>query len=365
MARNAVTVPLCSLRIGAVALLAGLVSVACGGDDTTRGAGGVCGGAKCDEVEGGSAGETAEEHPEFRKAIEACEVGASRLRDRTHDERWDSLTSIERTRAECLATANDEIVPAVNDVVRVRADALAGKLRGNIEDYRGARELVCVTLVDASRHALEKSGAVAMEACAAHSELDMAQLISAYVDLGVKPLVLADSRVRYPACWDAFDDEVQDAALASQTLDATEGLMQCVLDANEDASAKLVENIQEQFPGRASKTLEQDTQRGLRSHRNAIKDVCEALTIAGPTVDSGEVNLSWVQCRIGGLSMVGHLGDKLVPGVWPQGAESGPSDSGSGDTGDGEDTGGGESDGSTGSDGDTSTGGDSGGSTGG
>ncbi|MEM6992745.1 MAG: hypothetical protein AAF721_19680, partial [Myxococcota bacterium] len=338
----------------AATLLAGLLTVACGAEDSGRGGGGMCGGAKCDEVEGGTSGGESGDRSEFLEAIGDCENAAERKRGRTHDERYDALVGIERSRTSCLQRANDDIVPSIDKTVGGRNEELSGKLSGQFGRYRDARGMLCTTLVEASEHATEKSGPLAEEACSAQSELDVAALISAYVDLGTNAVKLAESRVRYPACWDSYDDAIKDASVASQTEEATEGLLACIVEANDGVRSQLVTKIQEQFPGRTSETLEDDTQRAMRSHGNAMEDICEAFTAAGPTVDATEIGLNWLHCQIQGNSMVGHLGDKLVPGVWPEGAESKPGDDGNGD---GDDDGGDEG-GSTGGGEDTGDSGD-------
>lgn len=337
----------------APALLVALTALAagCASEDAGRGGSGVCIGAKCDQAGQDDDDDAEGAAPEFRAAVSACEKDADRLRSRTHAQRWNEQAGIERSRKNCLIEANDDILPAIDDIAQERDSDATGLERG-ISSYRDARELVCTTLVEASASALEKSAAFSEERCGATSELDFAKLVAAYVDLGSDAVAIADSRVRYPQCWSAYDDAEDMATLASQKRGAADGLIDCISDANRDATEELITKIQDQFPGRASDTLEQDTERAFRSHENAVKDVCEVLTLAGFTVDDTEVQLASLGCTVAGLSMVGHLGNAIVAGVWPEGDEA-PADDG--DDGDGDD------DDGDGDDGSTDEGGESGG----
>ena len=168
-----------------------------------------------------------------------------------------------------------------------------------------------------------KAGAVMEQACGAQSELDLANLIDRYVDLGVDPIDLGSSRGHYSGCWDAYDEADEAASDDAAKLTATVELYDCIDNDNDDAQDELVGRISDAFPGRASETLEEDVERAFRSYDNIAQDVCHVLAVAGPTTEADEVELDWVQCQVHAAGMVGNLGDLVVPGVWPEGEDGG------------------------------------------
>ena len=326
-----------ALLPSSLVLTFGLSLAACGAEDGGRTAGGpACVGAKCDAAGDADDGEV-EEHAEHLEAVQGCEAAADRQRERTHDLRYDAQGAIERERQGCLSDANDDILSAIDDLADSRAsdDDDLGEIASLVGRFRDAREAVCTKLVEASEGAQMKAGAVMEQACGAQSELDLANLIGRYVDLGVDPITLAGSRTRYPQCWDSWDDASEAADDDGAKLTATVELYDCISEDNGDAKDELVGRIADAFPGRASETLEEDVEQAFRSYDNIAQDVCHVFAVAGHTTDADEVELDWVQCQVHAAGMVGNLGDLIVPGVWPEGEPDGGGEPDPGD-GDGE-----------------------------
>ena len=306
-------------------LTLGLSLAACGAEDGGRTAGGpACVGAKCDNAGDADDGEVAE-HAEHLEAVQSCEAAADRQRERTYSLRYDAQGEIERERQGCLSDANDDILAAIDDLADERAgdDDEIGEVASLVSRFRDARETVCIKLVEASEGAQMKQGAVMEQACGAQSELDLANLIDRYVDLGVDPITLAGSRVRYPECWDGYDEADEAADSDADKLAATVELYDCINEDNGDAQDELVGRIADAFPGRTSETLSEDVERAFRSYDNIAQDVCHLFAVAGHTTDADEVELDWVQCQVHAAGMVGNLGDLVVPGVWPEGEPDG------------------------------------------
>jgi hypothetical protein len=274
--------------------------------------------------------------------------------DRTHAERFEEIVGAQRNRQNCLVGVNDTVVDVVDGALANVESSEAGRTGSRFDSRRDAVLDVCNSLVEGSEGALDKSGAVLSQRCTADGERQLADLVDAFVALGGDAITLPDSRSLYPDCYDAFDT-ASDAALGhADDLAALQDLSACIVQGNEAARGRLIENIVASFPGRAPGDLEDETYAYFRGWHDAQENLCGILSQTGEATDEAFIERARAECLVAGDAMLGELSASVVENLF-DGVPASDDDGGSGSDG-------GSGDGGSGSDG---SGSDDGGSTGG
>lgn len=327
----------------ALALLAPLVA-ACGAPEGGRDDDPGPASGKADELDTDTEGEAGD--LAHRDAVITCEELATRLLDRTNEARVEELVQTERNRQNCLVGANDAVVDVVDNALTNLDSSEAGRTESRFDSHRSSVQDLCNSLVEGSEGALDKSGALLSQRCTADGERQLADLVDAFVALGRDAIAIPESRNLYPDCYDAFDSAGETALGHAAEVTALQDLSACIVQGNDAARLRLIDNIVASFPGREPGDLEDETYAYFRGWHDAQENLCGILSQAGEATDEAFVERARAECLVAGDAMLGELSASVVADLF-DGAAAGSDDGGS-DSG-GSSSGGPDSGGSTGS----------------
>ncbi len=241
-----------------VAALSGLFVVACGSADSGSS-------AEEDETLGKSHAAT----------VRAC------------DKTWNAALDAAQNNAEirqstatytgCVKAANDAALPQIRK-------GLPGGLRDLAEPatarYRAVNNAVCSTLGDASASFGATMATIALTACGAETEMDLASLIDAYVKLGVKATPANVGAEERKACYEVFETQTKTLTSDIAYVGAQIRLLACLEEGITSIEPSLTSAIvhNNARPGSSSSQIGPDLHAQMNEHWHAADVLCSALT---------------------------------------------------------------------------------------
>jgi hypothetical protein len=300
--------------VSSIAMLVFSVSLGCDAEESRRGGfGPTGGGGKADDADAGESSELREQHLE---RVGACEVRADRDRSHTSTLRIERQETIEVDRRACISAANDALVDVLETTLGTAESSLAGQVEQSFTTWRNAIDSVCVLLTDASEGGTEKGAGVTAARCAAQGELQLAELVQAFVDLGGSLADPPHDPELYAACYDAFE-----AATQGESADigaAASQFAACIRsELLDEAGVELAIRIAEAYPGRDEGMVLEQVEGRFARHRSGSTDLCMVLGAAGPAAGSEAAALEFRRCEVAAALWMGRLIGDIVPEALP------------------------------------------------
>jgi hypothetical protein len=294
-----------------------MLAVGCDAPDEGRGPGvGSASGGKADDAEGDGDGEVSELQRAHLEAVSACEVRAQRDRDHTSELRIDRMELLEDTRTECLREANDQITDDLEATLTEAGSSLEGDTDNAFDGWRNASSGLCDLLTDASEEGRLKGASVTHARCVGDAELQLAELVQSFADLGGPRAEAETERDRYELCYDAFDTaaEAADADLDAAAVELTACIRDDLLD---ESGLELALRISETYPGRDQDMILEDLENKFSLHSKDASDLCMVLGAASPAAGSPDAEGEFHRCEVSAAVWMGELILAVVPEVDP------------------------------------------------
>jgi hypothetical protein len=294
-------------------------------------------GGKGDDADGETVDDEA--RVAFIDAVDRCEALADRGRRTISEARIEQRHAIETTRLECLTTANDETLDTIEATLDDDASELAGEGEDTFTAWREANAEFCDLLVKASDVAVDKDADVHEARCVAQAELQLAQAIVAYADLGGAPADAPEAREAYATCYEAFDTalevepvegdgpegevpvEGEEEAELETVVAAEQTLADCIELATTDLDDELAARINESFPGRGIDNLQETINGDFASTEEAATSLCNVLGAASIAAGEPEAELLTSRCFVSTSIWRGRLIGVVVPELAPTAPE--------------------------------------------
>lgn len=284
---------------------------------------------------------------DHRAAILECEAIADHIREHLNAARVDAIVDLERDRNDCLTTANDGALDAIEAILQAGGDPYAGQGLPAWKAHRTAAIAACNALVEAHPDAGTELLAGIAATCIGDVEAQFGAVLDAHADFGVAPFSIPGARDRYPTCYAAFDDETASAPgvdAVAEAAAASDSLAACIRDVHDGLVAELATRVAATFPGRDVATIEQELRGAVTSLAEARARVCEVAVHAGPGRAAGGFLASVAECGVDVAIQAGDILDLAAPGLLPGAPEVGGTDGGVGTDDGGSDSSGGSGD---------------------
>jgi len=249
-------------------------------------------------------------------AVVECEAIAAHARDHLNAARADELVAVERERTDCLVAANDAARETVAAVLAASGDSWADQTVGVWDAQRSTAVNACNGLVEAHGEAVGDRRPVVAATCIALGELQFAEVLDAYVDFGEVPFSIPGARDRYPSCYTAYDDAVNNPAGVdplAESVAAEEQLAECIHAEHDALVPELAARVAELFPGRDAVQVEGELLAAMTAQIEARTTVCIVAAHAGVDRDAPELDLERAECLVDAAVQAGDVIALVAP----------------------------------------------------
>jgi hypothetical protein len=316
---------------GSILMVAAMLLGGCADASGGRGLpGGSGSGGKADDAEGEGEADDDAAQLAFVEAVGRCEALADRGRATIGAARIEPRLEVEVDRLDCLRSANDEMLAAIEATLEETESPLAGDGEEAFTAWREANAGFCALLVKASEAAIEKDAEVHEAGCVGRAEVLLAEAIVSFADLGGTPAEPPEARDAYADCYEAFDAAIEEADATQPvegeseldlTIDAHEDLSACIQLATAELDDELAARVVESFPGRGMDNLHEEIDAEFEATEDAATVVCNVLGSASIDAGEPEAQLQAETCAVSAAIWRAELIGALVPELAPEDPE--------------------------------------------